>query len=1314
MEDMNGLEIAVIGIGCQLPNAKNKQEYWKLLQAGKSGISHFSEQELMESGVPKEDLVNPNYVRAKGIIKQAEEFDPEYFDYTSIEANYLNPQHRVLLECANDALLDGGYSGNKANLRIGVYASASTNFYLNDIVNHQAKENPSQLILLNDNHFLATTISYKLNLCGPSMNIQTGCSSSLVAIHLACQALLSGDMDMGLAGGVSISLPNKSGYLYAPDTNHSPDGFCRALSKDAAGTVPSNGAGMVLLKRYEDAVEDNDHIYCVIKGSFVNNDGNKKQSYPAPSEEGQLDVIKNAFSISGVDPATISYIEAHGIGTLIGDAIEVGALTDYYRMYTKEPGFCAIGSVDSNIGHLDVASGVAKLIKVALMVQHKRLVKMPRFSEANKNISNDASPFYLLNQNREWCVNGGRLRATVSSFGVGGTNAFLILEEAHAKPSTEGTDSYHLMTISAHHSKSLRQLQSDLLQYIPALTEKQLIDTVQTYTIESTTFDNRQFYTFSDKASLIDQLMQSKSDLKKEYHLDHSPIVFLFSGQGAQYANLGSSLYKSLPVFKKYFDQCLHILRQEHNFNYFDYGSGEKSNAEDLLYSQISIFIYQYAMFYTLQEFGITPSLLIGHSLGEYVAACAAEVFTLKEAIYLVYHRAKLIQSTPDGKMVVVFKTEEEIQSYLSEHLSVASVNDQFSVTVSGTEDEMIRLMETLKKEGIAHIEIGTKKAIHSSVMKQIVEAYSNILQTVDFKKPNRKWVSAIEPGLAAEDVASCGYWINNLCNTVRFYDGICWIQNNCEKPLYIELGPGNALYSLLKIIQRKAVCFPVLRSDLSLNGSQSILNPTVQDEYLSFLNTIGLLWKNHVDIDLTRIYIGKSVSKVPMLPYPYRKILCRYDQKSVSVNRKGVQTAASTEQEKSILKIWQKVLKNNHIGIDDAFFEIGGNSLKLIELQVRLEQGGYAIDLDTLYKQNTIRKLAAHYLQEGAANALTSNSKEAIETEEYARNIYTIHRDFAGFNQFLYKNCFFSLLLSLLQSYDINPLVILSNDMLIYQSDDLLDIEYRSQDAIEHILMDAGVQVAKKDRVESIFLSLLEAIKLKHPVIISIDCFHEESRPDTYLQRHVTNMLLVYGYDPVQNTFSVIERMYLDTLSYENKTICAEEVVRCYEGYIDWFRKDTSNVLASYFEFDITDDKADDDYKTIYAGTFHRCHALVAERLNLLSEFKNTYSKIINNETVLAQNAERLIEKCNNIISAKAVEQYKLEHLNIFSCDENIESLLGDIISIWERIRNVIAKYFYSHVYAAASLQKTVGLIDTIYDKEVQILDILRKCNHN
>lgn len=1308
MNELNGLEIAVIGIGCRFPKSANKKAYWELLEKGECGISYFLEKELVKAGVSLRDIKNPNYVRAKGKLDDIEYFDASFFDYTEQEASHLNPQYRIILECAYNALLDGGYSENKKNASIGVYASEDINTYMFNLIEDPHKMNDiSQIMMLNANDFLATTISYKLNLFGQSVNVQCGCSSSLVAVHMACQALLSGDVDMALAGGVTVHLPNTSGYFYTSESKLSPDGQVYALSQDAKGYVLSDGAGVVLLKRYEDAVRDKDPIYCVIKASYVNNDGRRKQNFAAPSDEGEYEAISNAFSIAEVESSTVSYVEAHGTGTLIGDMIELSAWSRYFRKNSDASKYCAIGSVDNNIGHTDCVSGIAKLIKVALMLQNKKLVKNLNSTNPNHEISSDSSPFYINEEAKDWKVDSGVRRAAISSFGVGGTNAVLILEEAEQEKS-EHVDEFQIMPLSTHSPVSMKQLKKNLAE---ELAQKQnvseIYDIAATYAKEAKVFRQREFFVYNNKEKLLEWLSKDEKNAEQLDLSDHS-VVIMFSGQGNQYAELSRDLYSNLPVFRKYFDECLNILKEHHDFNYLSYRSEKENIKDDFFYSQICMFIYQYSMFQMLVEFGIKPSLLIGHSLGEYVAACVSGVFSLKDAIFLVYNRAKLIEGTRDGDMMVVCKNEQEIRPYLSENVSIAAINDRFSVSVSGTADAVSELRRKLESEAVACMEIGTKKAIHSPIMQEIADEYMKILKSVQFHLPCYNLVSTVEAGLSKEEVACPEYWIKNLCNTVRFYDGIQYIMENNEKLLYLELGPGNALYSLLKTINRKALCYPVLQSGLALKGMQSLFNKVAVGEYESFLNTMGLLWRAQVIDDISCLYKGKETGKASMIPYPFDRKKYWYTDKYSTGHMggqvKGEHVITLSKEEKMVTYIWTKVLEHYNFGIEDPFFNVGGNSIRIVKMQALLEEEGFNIEVDTLYILSNIKEISMYI----ANNFDTSNIKDyPIEITEEAKETVSQNPTYEGYNEFVYKNCFFNQLFAILKANGISPMVVLSNDILMYRLDDLLKVEYHSNMDIEEALRAVGGKVFQEEKADSVLDKIKKAIEKERSVILSIDCFKEKSRVETYMKEHVATMLLVFSYDECTDCFSVIERKYFDTLSYQVRTIDASELENCYEEFIRYYQESDSQAHSSYFEFDFSEKKVNTNFKEKYSKYFKLNAKKIREQFSDIIRFSDVYEEMLENEDVLKQKVEPLIANINDIINAKKVQKRKLSDTTMFGNDENIQIIFENVISKWGRIRNILVKFMCSNVYSK-SMKKISDMLKEIYKEEFELVNYI------
>ncbi len=1033
----------------------------------------------------------------------------------------------------------------------------------------------------------------------------------------------------------------------------------------------------------------------------MNNDGGIRQSYESPSEEGEYKAISNVFSIAEVDPAMITYVEAHGTGTLIGDTVELSAWSRYFKKNSNVSKYCAMGSVDNNIGHTGAVSGVAKLIKIALMLKNKKLVKHIDCVKANPSIASPDSPFYINDQTRSWDAKGSVRRAVVGSFGIGGTNGILILEEAEPKKN-EYTESVQIIPLSAHTVSSAEQLRKNLTEYAAKCQkESEIYDLAATYAKEANQFHERDFVVYKDRENLLEKLGESGGTAENS-DLSLNSIVILFSGQGNQYAELGRDLYKNLPVFRKYYDECVKILKEDAGFDLFSYKSEKENIKEDFLYSQISIFVYQYSIYQTLAEFGVQAKYLIGHSLGEYVAACAANVFSLRDAIYLVYNRARLIEKTTDGDMIVVCRNEKEIVPYLNEEIAIASVNDQFSVSLSGTAEAIKNLKTKLMSEAVACMEIGTKKALHSPIMREIAEEYRSILNSVQFHVPDKIWISTVDGKVAGENAAGPDYWISNLCYSVRFYDGIQYIKENTDKPLYLEMGPGNALYSLLKTIHRKAVCYPVLQSTMVKKGIPSLGKKETVGEYESFLNIVGTLWKNLVINDLSCLYKGKKTGKASMLPYPFdRKSYWYTDKFEDGHVRRSVPfkpLPEGTKEERFIANVWAKVLNHCEFQVDDSFFYVGGNSIKLIKLQTILEAEGVEISIKNLYKLNTIREMASY-----VAKKYTIEDKPFDETIGNAGNY---NETIEGFNEFVYQNCFYNQLFAILKSYEINPMSIFSNDIVIYRLDELITVEYQPQREIADVLKDCGFLLVVEKRTGNVCERVKKALMDERKVILNIDCFNEYSREDTFMKEHVTTMLLIYAYDAAVDTFCVIERKYLDTLSYQKKEMRASELAVCYEAYLSHFQDLNGKEEPSYFEFKLAEKKNAVDFKKNYTEYFKAAADEISEQLQCILRFGNIYGEMLREES-LKQYVNRMIANINDIINAKKVQLYKLNDASMFDGDERINTILNNIISQWGHLRNVLVKFMCTDIYTK-SVKNTPEAFEEIYNSECELLNYM------
>ena len=599
LNESNSFDIAVIGMAGRFPGAKNIDEFWQELRSGLEAITFFSDEELKESGIDIKTLHDPLYVKASAILDSPDFFDASFFKYSPREAEMMDPQQRLFLECTWEALEHAGYDADRYNSPIGVYAGTSRNTYvlMSDLIDSFASRDLATVIG-NDSNFLTTRVSYKLNLKGPSVTVQTACSTSLVAIHMACQSLLNEECDMALAGGVSIRFPHKAGYLYQTGNIGSPDGHCRAFDEKAQGTVFGNGVGVVLLKRLADAIRDGDCIHAVIKGSAINNDGHLKVDYTAPSVEGQSQVIVEALANAGVEADSISFIEAHGSGTSLGDPIEIAALTKAFSNYTDKKGFCAIGSIKTNIGHLDVAAGVTSFIKTVMALKHKIIPPTLHFQKANPEIDFKNSPFYVNNKLMAWEAQYPR-RAGVSSFGIGGTNAHVILEEAPVIEVSRESRPWQLLLLSARTGTALETATKNFTEHLKHHQDLNLADVAFTLQNGRKAFDYRRMLVCQNTDDAVNALEtgDQKRVLSSVYKAAQRDVVFIFSGQGSQYVNMGLELYKTEPVFREQVDRCAGILRPHLGLDLREVIYPPEDKAQDAEQKLVQTFITQPALF---------------------------------------------------------------------------------------------------------------------------------------------------------------------------------------------------------------------------------------------------------------------------------------------------------------------------------------------------------------------------------------------------------------------------------------------------------------------------------------------------------------------------------------------------------------------------------------------------------------------------------------------------------------------------------------------------------------------------------------------
>lgn len=871
----NSYDIAIVGMSGRFPGARNLTEFWNNLRDGVESISFFSDEELLAAGVDKETLSEPAYVKAGGSLAGVEMFDASFFGFNPREAEILDPQQRIFLECAWESLEDAGYDPETFPGSIGVYAGTSMSSYLYNIYSNPelvGLVGDFQVQLGNDKDNLPTSVSYKLNLKGPSIAIQTACSTSLVAVCVAAQNLLSYECDMALAGGVRVALPQTTGYLYQDGGIMSPDGHCRAFDARARGTIGGNGIGIVVLKRLPDALADGDFIHAVIKGTAVNNDGSLKIGYTAPSIEGQAQVIATAQAVGSIDPQTITYIEAHGTGTDLGDPIEIAALSQAFHAGTEATGFCAIGSVKTNIGHLDTAAGVAGLIKAVLALKNKTIPPSLNFEEPNAQIDFEKSPFYVNHKLASWDSHDGPRRAGVNSFGIGGTNAHVVVEEAPLNESAAPSRPQQLVVLSARTPDALNNATRNLVEHLKAHPGVDFADAAYTLQVGRRAFDHRRILVSTDTDDAIAALehVDSERVLTGRFERRAHPVTFMFSGQGTQYVNMGRGLYSHEPGFREQVDKCCEVLEPHLGFDLrrilFPSVEEQGEAAQRLLQTAVSqpaLFVIEYALAQLLIEWGVRPKAMIGHSLGEYVAACLAGVFSLEDALALVAARGRLMQEMPYGAMLAVALPEPDVRHYLNGKLSLAAVNGPSLCVVSGPTEAVGELETELTKKGLPGRRLHTSHAFHSQMMQPVLKAFTARMEDVRLNPPAIPYLSNVTgTWITPEEATDPNYWASHLRSTVRFGDGLAQLLS--EDGILLEVGPGQTLCTLAKQQNGNAARHTLIAT----------LRPAHdhEDDERFLLSALGRLWLSGVKIDWKGFHKHAERLRTPLPTYPFER----------------------------------------------------------------------------------------------------------------------------------------------------------------------------------------------------------------------------------------------------------------------------------------------------------------------------------------------------------------------------------------------------------------------------------------------------------
>lgn len=879
-EDYNeagGSEVAIVGMAGRFPGAADLDEFWRNLRDGVESVTCFTDEEALAAGISGETLAAGRYVNAAPVLDGIELFDASFFGYTPREAEIMDPQHRLFLECAWQALENAGYDSERCRGEIGVFAGVSLSSYLMNIYANRkllGLVSRFQIMIGNDKDHLPLRVSYKLNLKGPSLNVQTSCSTSLTTVHLACQSLLNGECDIALAGGASVKVPQRTGYLYQEGGINSPDGRCRPFDAAAQGTMGGSGVGVVVLKRLSDALADHDQILAVIKGSAVNNDGSLKVGYTAPSIEGQSQVIAEALSIAGVEAESVTYVEAHGTATPLGDPVEIAALTRAFRATTDKRNFCAIGSVKSNIGHLDAAAGVAGLIKTVLALHNRMIPPSLNFEQPNPKIDFAASPFYVNAALSEWATGDAPRRAGVSSFGIGGTNVHVVLEEAPRREAAGHSRPAQLLLLSAKTESALDAATANLAAHLRREPTSSLADVAYTLQVGRRAFAHRRAIVCRDTEDAL-QVMTARDPARFLTTELQRPrprsVVFMFPGQGAQHVEMGAGLYRHEATFRAEVDRCAELLQPQLGLDLrsviapgADAGAEAAARLAQTNLTQPAVFVVEYALARLWMERGVKPAAMIGHSVGEYVAACLAGVFTLETALTLVALRGRLMHALPAGAMLAVALGEREVEPLLGGGLSLAAVNGERACVLAGAEVVINELAARLERGGVPCRRLQTSHAFHSEMMDAALAPFAAEVRRVKLQPPQLPYVSNVTGRwINATEATDADYWARHMRQTVRFADGLTELLAEPDHVL-LEVGPGQTLSALAQRHPAKGSGHVVLSSLQRPRAGRS-------DEE-DLLKALGQLWLAGVEVNWNGFYARERRRRLALPTYPFER----------------------------------------------------------------------------------------------------------------------------------------------------------------------------------------------------------------------------------------------------------------------------------------------------------------------------------------------------------------------------------------------------------------------------------------------------------
>lgn len=871
-------DLAIVGMAARLPGADNVEAFWRNLRDGVESRHEVTAEDLIAAGLDPAVLDDPSYVPACMPLDDVDKFDAAFFGINPRDAQMMDPQHRVFLECSWTALEDAGYAPDKCEKLVGVFAGIARNAYqwhnVASIHEYRINSHDYSILLGNDKDFLSTRVSHRLNLRGPSMTVLTACSGSGAALHQARLALLNGDCDMALVGGGRIMSPHKVGYHYVDGNVLSADGHVHAFDAKASGMVRGSGVVAILIKRLSDAIEDGDDIKAVIKGTAVNNDGASKASFTAPSVPGQAIAIRQALADADISPDTISYVEAHGTGTRLGDPIEVAALTEAWSERKNGNQFCPVGSSKSNVGHLDAGACVTGIIKTALSMRHRLIPPSLNYETPNPLIDFANSPFYVNTELAEWKPTETPRRAAVSSFGVGGTNVHVIMEEAPERQPSSESRPRQLLLLSAKRPEAIAIQARELAEAIRSDPTLNLADVAYTLQVGRSGLPLRQAIVCSDRDDAVAKLEKlAERGASPKPAEEGVPVVFMFPGQGSQHVNMARELYDHEAVYRVHFEHCSRALKpllglDLRDLVYPDEGADVEALAEKLKQTeiaQLALFTVEYSIAKVWQSWGVSPASMIGHSVGEFVAACVAGVIELHDCLRVLHARASLMGSMPPGDMLAVALSVDALKPRLTEGVSIAASNAPEITVVSGKAEAVAAFRKSIEADEIDTFPLHTSHAFHSEMMEPVLEPFVKAFDGIAMAAPKIPFISSMTgTWITDEQATSPGYWAQQLRNGVLFSKGVGTLLEE-DDPVFLEVGPSTALSSA---VRKHVTAERPLNIVTTLSAAQRP-EPALE----TTLAALGALWGSGVQPDWASFYASESRLRVTLPAYPFERV---------------------------------------------------------------------------------------------------------------------------------------------------------------------------------------------------------------------------------------------------------------------------------------------------------------------------------------------------------------------------------------------------------------------------------------------------------